>query len=126
MVIFIGDKPGKKNKSSDAFVGASCYPRLLSWIAKLDLSINNVFIFNQEHIKIYSFGGLYCQDSTWHTDIDLEEDRIIALGKAASKGLTKLGVDHFTMPHPSGLNRQLNSKSFIELKLQQCKYYIDN
>ena len=51
-------------------------------------------------------------------------DRVIALGNVASDALKKVGVDHFKMPHPSGLNRQLNDKSFEESKVKECYNYL--
>lgn len=51
-------------------------------------------------------------------------DKIIAWGPSVSKHLKRINIDHFTIPHPSPLNRQINDKDFIQEKLKQCREYI--
>lgn len=52
------------------------------------------------------------------------ECKIIALGKTAQKALDMLGMEHYSMPHPSGLNRQLNDKNFVAEKINGLKDYL--
>jgi uracil-DNA glycosylase len=52
-------------------------------------------------------------------------DKIVALGKTAEKALTLLGYDFYAMPHPSGLNRKLNDKDYIEEKIKGLRDYIN-
>ena len=66
------------------------------------------------------------------SDVDLDNlsracynARVIALGNFASEALTKIGVEHFKLPHPSPLNRQINDKSYISDQLSKCKDYIN-
>lgn len=51
-------------------------------------------------------------------------EKIITLGDYPSKALDKIGISYFKLPHPSGLNRLLNDKTFVENVLSQCKKYI--
>ena len=51
-------------------------------------------------------------------------DKVIALGNVASDSLKKINVEHFKMPHPSGLNRQLNDKDFEKKKIKECYNYL--
>lgn len=51
-------------------------------------------------------------------------DQVIALGHFASKALTKLSVDHFCLPHPSPLNRQLNDPQYERTVLSECYNYL--
>ena len=44
----------------------------------------------------------------------INPDRIVALGKSATKALNKLEVEFLELPHPSGLNRKLNDKVYTE------------
>jgi uracil-DNA glycosylase len=57
--------------------------------------------------------------------LNYKPDKIIALGKTAQKALTLLGVQHFAMPHPSGLNRQLNDANYIAEKIKALKSYLE-
>lgn len=49
---------------------------------------------------------------------------IIALGNNASKALENIA--HFKLPHPSGRNRQINDKAFIDQRLADCIKYIQS
>jgi|TARA_A100001388_G_C28769974_1_gene503210 hypothetical protein len=50
-------------------------------------------------------------------------DKVIALGNVASEALSKIGVEHFKLPHPSGLNRKLNDKKYVNKVLKECYEY---
>lgn len=51
--------------------------------------------------------------------------KVIAWGPSVSKYLTKMDVEHFVLPHPSPLNRQINDQKYILSKLDQCKEYLN-
>lgn len=107
-MLFVGDKPSSRMKPNAApFQGAACEKRLYEWI--VELGVSNYKIKNQcdlLHVRYFSTHLI-----------------IIALGNKASKSLGK--VPHFKLPHPSGLNRQVNDKTFIASKLAECKNYIE-
>lgn len=116
MIIFVGDKPSKKNIDPDvAFVGTVSYRRLLEWIYLMNLSINDVNICNKD-------------DSTWEfwerISATCTNINFVALGRNAANFLHKKGVEHFTLPHPSGLNRSINDKSHLNRQLELCKQWI--
>lgn len=50
---------------------------------------------------------------------------VVALGNSVSSVLSRLGVEHFKMPHPSGRNRLLNDPVFEMMKLCECREYIE-
>lgn len=50
--------------------------------------------------------------------------KIVACGKIAAKGLTMAGIEHFEMPHPSGLCRFWNDKEAGEAKIKEMKDWI--
>jgi len=52
--------------------------------------------------------------------------RVIALGNFVSQTLNRLGIEHFVMPHPSPLNRLLNDIEYEEMKLKECKRYMES
>jgi len=51
-------------------------------------------------------------------------EKVIALGGFVSKVLTKIDIHHFTLPHPSPLNRKLNSKQYELSRLIECKEWL--
>lgn len=55
----------------------------------------------------------------------LNGDKIVALGKTAEWGLSQLGVEHLAMPHPSGLNRQLNDPEFVAQKIEELRKFVN-
>ncbi len=55
----------------------------------------------------------------------LEGDKIVALGKTAEYGCSALGITFLAMPHPSGMNRQLNDKEFVARKIEELRKFID-
>lgn len=125
MIIFVGDKPSKQNLDPDIpFVGTQSYKKLLSWIAKLDVDYNDSVICNVEHLKIDSMGHMSVELNCMFFEIDPEGDRFVALGNNAAKALRALSLPFFQLPHPSGLNRKLNDKTYVEYVLDECKEYI--
>ena len=52
--------------------------------------------------------------------------KVVACGKIAAKGLTIAGIDHFEMPHPSGLCRFWNDKEAGEAKVKEMKKWALN
>ena len=113
MIYFIGDKPSKCNVDPRiAFVGTNSYKTLLIWIHRMNLSINDIMIFNS---------------NAFVNDIQekiTENDQIIALGKESSKILTQHNIPHLEIPHPSGLNRKLNDVKKVDRFLKECKEYV--
>jgi len=51
-------------------------------------------------------------------------EKVIAFGNFPSNVLNKINVSHFMLPHPSGLNRKLNDKTYELEQLAKCKEYI--
>lgn len=110
-VAFIGDEPSKKNAHQDlAFVGAGCFKTVISWIRDLDpdyyVCLNSNTDKDIEKISILYKEGF----------------KLVALGEKASKRLNSL--PHFKLPHPSGLNRLLNNRIFMNDTLNDCEDYI--
>ena len=121
MIFFVGEKPSAKNKNPEIpFVGTQSYKRLLEWIWELDISITDVIlcnIKNVDRVGNVTLPGLL-------TGIEPGDD-VIALGKTSSKALRSMRIAHFTLPHPSGLNRQNNDAEFIKSSLKECKEWLD-
>lgn len=50
--------------------------------------------------------------------------QFVALGTYASGLLERLGIRHFTLPHPSGLNRKMNESEELARQLDLCRVYV--
>ncbi len=114
MVLFVGDRPSKLNTDPKvAFKGAKCEARLDAWI--IETKAFPYYVINstdQDALAlIWLFQALGAP--------------IVAIGNNASKYLNKEAkASHFKLPHPSGRNRQINDKAFINNKLEECKKYL--
>jgi len=129
-VLFVGSNPSVIAKTYNPFCSSTRSGKiLLGWISRAcpgcSYSACNVSD-NQTHanrplttkeIKD-NLACLYIKIS--HAN----PDKIVALGKTAEKALTLLGLPHYAMPHPSGLNRQLNDKLFVEEKIKELRAFI--
>lgn len=132
MILFVGDRPSPKMKpGAKPFEGADCEKRLIDWQR---IVAPDYFppLTKEERDKGYiCILGLFTYNS--HTSEDLNDietiargrTAVIALGNVASKKLNGLNIYHFKLPHPSGRNRQINDKAFINSKLTECKKYIE-
>ena len=116
MIYFIGDKPSKCNVDPRiAFVGTNSYRTLLLWIHTMNLSINDIMLFNSD---------MFVKQLKGKKIIINEEDQIVALGKEASIVLDEEIMPHLRIPHPSGLNRSLNDPQLVNKFLKECKAYV--
>lgn len=92
------------------------------WLETIDLNCNCTSFCN-----IYDgFGQFSLRDvkRDYIREISKDYDKILALGTKASDVLNLMGIDHFRLPHPSGLNRKLNNKRYVEHTLSECREYL--
>jgi uracil-DNA glycosylase len=81
----------------------------------------------------YSFSNVIPYEGEYKMkDVDLnfvrsfvnEYKKVIALGGFASQALKRAGVEHYTLPHPSPLNRKLNDREYENNCLKECKEWL--
>jgi len=115
-VIFVGLNPTKLSIPRKG----GAWHRFCSWLDEMEM------------IDIVSFTNI-SSDPNWDgKSVDTaffeaslgEYTKIVAWGPGVSKHLSRMGIDHFTLPHPSPLNRQTNNREYISGKLKECKDYI--
>lgn len=124
MIIFVGDKPSKKNIDPEvAFVGTKSYKTVLDWIYEMKIDVTHTVLCNKTDVKARAY-GIEVNPANYGLDLH-HEDRVIALGEEASKYLDKINVNHFKLPHPSGLNRKLNDKKWLKKELKKCYKWIN-
>lgn len=136
-VIFVGSNPSQSAYSYAAFCDSTNSGRTLSnWIWKLELSMEIEYynLANKPTPKNRPLRAAEIKAAIpalenhieWiHYQHKYKTIKLVGVGKTAQKALTLLGVPHFQMPHPSGLNRQLNDTEFIEGKIKGLREYLN-
>ena len=110
-VIIVGQNPSPVEKSGT-------FRKLDQWVAEWKLNSGYDFMNCSDEV-----GQKYTIDYD-SLKVTSKYDKVIALGNVASNSLKRLNIDHFKMPHPSGLNRQLNDKDFEKKKIKECYNYL--
>lgn len=54
-----------------------------------------------------------------------QADVIVAVGALAHSALLSANIDHHRLPHPSGLNRQLNDPMYVAEQLTELAHVLD-
>ncbi len=112
--LFIGMNPTKAQ-----YRKGCAFFRLMDWIEEMDLGI--VAFTNLSHDPHWNKRSV---DPHFLLAGTREHTKVIALGGLVSNALSKLNIEHFTLPHPSPLNRQINNPEFIRTKLEDCKRWL--
>lgn len=86
----------------------------------MDVDVTRMRMYNQIDKPFEGLSG-----TSLNIAISKNHIKVVALGSAAKKYLLKAGINEFfVLPHPSGLNRKLNDKKFVEDTLEKCQEYI--
>lgn len=113
MVVFVGDCPSRLNKDPDvAFIGSKSETVLMDWIKKI--GPKESFLINSHTEALVRVVSDYYSHG----------EAIVALGQRASDRLTKAGIPHFKLSHPSPRNRLNNDKKFVDDQIKRCQNYL--
>lgn len=130
-IIFLGSNPSQRSISIKPFWRDTKSMQVISnWLDMLNLNEEEIYFVNVSDVPTPNNRPLKTSEikvalpSLSAKINDIIPAKIIALGKTAEKALTLLYIPHYTMPHPSGLNRQLNNKEFIEEKIKSLQEYL--
>ena len=115
-VLIVGINPSSSTKVKPCIT----LKRLYGWADYLGLK-HFSFVNCIGHPGSYSFKDV---EFDMLSECAVGYDRVLALGGFPSKALKKLGVEHFTLPHPSGLNRKLNDREYELSVLKECSDYV--
>jgi len=112
-VVLVGDAPNRHNTNANIpFVGTRSFSAVVEWLKALKvdyyLCYNSWTVYDINHVKTLSEVGF----------------KIVALGNTASGRLKSARVNHYKLPHPSGLNRKLNDKQTLKILLADCCDYV--
>ena len=108
------------NPSSQAWRKNCSLDRLQIWMPKLGYEhycFSNVIPYEGEY-KLKDVDLDFVKEQT------IGHSKIVALGGFVSTVFRRCGIEHFKMPHPSPLNRRLNSKEYELEMLDECRRYL--
>ena len=109
----MGLNPSRKHGKSPTL------KNLFSWLDRLNLgTVSFTNLFQSYTPTPESNEILYI------AEISKDYDKVLALGGSVSSALHGVAVDHFKLPHPSGLNRQINDSRFVDEQIVACKNYL--
>jgi hypothetical protein len=112
MIYFIGDRASKNYDPSSAFIGTYNYRKLLCWIFKMDLNINNVRLYNA---------------NSFIKDIEptiKDTDIVAAIGKGPSMRLCEKTIPHYRLPFFEYCSIEaINKNPSVKEMLEEYKSY---
>lgn len=122
-ILFIGDKPSRKNKNPDvAFEGTRSGVVLDQWVQEIGIDPKRQYRINSD------------DDFRLRRALRYSTQRnvlIVPLGQVALKRVDKiikeeaLDLTVYPLPHPSPRNRKLNDPNFIVRKLDDIRLLLD-
>lgn len=130
-IIFLGSNPSSLNEDPTIpFVGSKSWPILKAWIKQMNLVQDDCHFFNCSDRVLDKGEKLTAADinrDTLHQlayMLEAGDCKLIALGNFVHDILDAQAIEHFHLPHPSPLNRQLNDKNFVRVVLNECRFWI--
>ena len=130
VVLFVGSNPSNASVMDVASHGSTKSSKILTeWLRSIPADRLPIYI-NVMNKK--TVGNRPLKQSEIKANLELLSQRletikpeyVVALGKSASTALTLLGKPHYEMPHPSGRNRKLNDKKFVEGKIKGLTEFV--
>ena len=126
-ILFIGSNPSQKAESDEAFTSDTASGRIVrSWVEGISGTIlfDNIVSQKTENNRPLNSNEMALATVSLLERINrINPDRLVALGKSAAKTLKKMKLNFLEMPHPSGLNRKLNDKIYVEEKIKALKAF---
>lgn len=128
-VVLVGSNPSGKSPDCSAFHPDTKSRQFVDkWFDKSwHIMYDNLVDFKTENNRQLSTAQIK-KNLKWIVKNMEEYNRlgwkIVACGKIAAKGLTMAKVEHFEMPHPSGLCRFWNDKEAGEAKVEEMKEWV--
>lgn len=129
-ILFIGSNPSNASQTTHPFSATTKSGKTLKeWIERLDISCRCLYC-NVSDIKTVSNRPLTTKEiknNLEHLKDKINQSgctHVVAVGRTAEKALTLLRANFYVLPHPSGLNRQLNDPKIIEEKINGLREFL--
>lgn len=128
-ILLIGSNPSHKSPDNTPF-HASTRSRIIldAWFRDIECQMSFMNVSDQKTDNNKPLTRRQIRNYIPHIKQRLNETDchgIVALGQTASWALTQAEVPHLAMPHPSGMNRQLNDPEFVAGKIEELRKFID-
>ena len=132
IILIVGSNPSQQSKSYSAFANDSKSRSTLDkWFSFINtdstysIMFTNVYDRPTSNNRALSKYEIKSHLPKLHDYIvESNPDYIIALGNTADIALTLLRLSFYKMPHPSGLNRQLNDPLYIQEKIKGLRQFL--
>ena len=129
-VTVVGSNPSSKSPDDTPFHPSTKSRRFIDDMfagCNVELSYANIVDYKTANNKPLSKSEIKSQlDNIKSKFIEDPNIKIITFGSAASYGLELAGIEHFAMPHPSGLCRFWNDKVIAEAKIKEMLAWVKN
>lgn len=125
-ILVVGSNPSKSQRSRKPFHGAKCEATLRRWLERIGshdyvlANVSNAVTPGNRALRVSEFD----LDRLRKLVLDLKPHHVIALGRTAERALANMELLCIPMPHPSGLNRKLNDRDYVEKMLVSVKEWI--
>lgn len=112
-VLIVGLNPAKCGGSAPSL------KNLYKWLDTLELErVSFINLFGD-------YGNKYeISNAEFIESIAPDYDKVITLGTVVHKYLVAMQISHYSLPHPSPLNRKLNDPIYVHETLEACKNYL--
>lgn len=128
-VVLVGSNPSQKSPDNTPFHPSTKSRQFVDkWfedIPKITVMYRNLVDEKTKNNKQLRKSDIDIEDINYKFETFIKQNsKIIACGKVAAMGLTMAGIEHFEMPHPSGLCRFWNDKEAGEAKVKEMLEWI--
>jgi hypothetical protein len=127
-ILLIGSNPSNSSPDSSPFHPNTKSRKFIDKIFagfSVELHYSNLFDYKTENNKPISKKELILNiEHIKQKFNNFPNTKIIALGRTSSDGLRLAGIDHFHLPHPSGLCRFWNDPVSAEVKIRDMLIWL--
>ena len=130
-VLLVGSNPSEKSPTNEPFHKSTKSRQFVDkwfegegWTAAYENLVDFARIKNKRLSDKQIKSNLPWIDANINEYIRRYGYKVVACGKIAAKGLTLAKIEHFEMPHPSGLCRFWNDKEAGKAKIKEMKDWI--
>ena len=118
-VLIIGHSPSSKEFCPRK--GNPSINRLNRWLDHCGVRIYRYSNACAHHVQSLKKADI---DETYISQITKSYNKILTLGKEVEHLFNKMGIEHYALPHPSPLNRNLNDKAYETKIINNLKSYL--